>query len=196
MPKAKTVTAPTEERTESRRADERQVPTRSAEMKTLIKLVLDTSASMYASGAIGEAKDGLERLCQAISTEDLLKLSVELSVDVFADDATTARPFGPVEGFSAKAFLAELPQVGFGTRIGNAALHSVGDVEPSSASRVTASATPWSSSSPMARILTRTPYSRPHAASASLSPKGTFASSRSVSRTPTCSSSPDSPSSL
>ena len=102
---------------------------RSAEIKTLIGISLDISGSMYASGAVAEAQKGLDDLLKGVEAEELLKLTVELHISVFAGSAKTVRKFGPVNGCSAKSVFAELPQVDGGTNIANAAQHIMDEVD-------------------------------------------------------------------
>lgn len=102
---------------------------RSFENRTLISIAMDTSGSMHASGAIEQAKGGMEDLIKGILAEDLLRLSVELHFSVFAERAATVRKFGPVDDSSAKSLFAELPYVGGGTSIANAAQHLMDEVE-------------------------------------------------------------------
>ena len=102
---------------------------RSAETKTLISIELDVSGSMYASGALEEAKAGLDELVKGIEQEELLKLSVELRVGVFAEKAKTARTFGPIDGCSSKSIFEALPDVGGGTSIATSAEHLMDEIE-------------------------------------------------------------------
>lgn len=102
---------------------------RSAENKTLISIELDVSGSMYASGAVEEAKSGLDELIKGVLGEDLLALSIELRVGVFGEMAKTARNFGPIDGCSSKSIFAELPDVGGGTSIATAAEHLMNEID-------------------------------------------------------------------
>jgi uncharacterized protein YegL len=102
---------------------------RSFENRTLISIAMDTSGSMHASGAIEQAKGGMDNLIKSILAEDLLRLSVELHFSVFAETAATVRKFGPIDDSSAKSLFAELPNVGGGTAIANAAQHLMDEVE-------------------------------------------------------------------
>ena len=117
-----------EKRFEEARASRRSETRRSGEPKSLVSIELDVSGSMLASGAIRAAKTGLKRLIQDILKDDLLQLTVELRVGVFAGDGKTALEFGPVDRF-AEDVLSQLHDVGDGTRIGPAAIRAIEDVE-------------------------------------------------------------------
>jgi len=118
-----------ERRFEENLKQRRKETIRSAESKTLIGISLDVSGSMYASGAVAEAQKGLDDLLKGVEAEELLRLSVELHIDVFAESAKPVRKFGPINGCSAKSIFAELPYVGGGTNIANAAQHLMDEVE-------------------------------------------------------------------
>ena len=132
MPKAKQTTTARqggEERLDRILAEVRSGRATSPEPKLLIKNIVDVSGSMHASGALDQARAGVTQFVENSGADEVIKYSLEYSLDVFAERVATVRPYGPITGWSPGGALAELPDVGNGTRIGDAVLHALDDME-------------------------------------------------------------------
>jgi uncharacterized protein YegL len=82
------------------------LPVRQARNRTLITLVVDTSASMQQNGAVDELNRALRRWCDELRSNDHLQASGEIALITFGKDHVLAvDPSGRMAGNSARPYV-------------------------------------------------------------------------------------------